>query len=231
MTDYAPLLKNLDDAQLLDLLKIILQEGSSRKLEREFKDVALDEEELANITQTAYQQEYNRQISIQKDLAVAKAKEKAASDVAAKFGIETPSAHKSNEQILWEEYKSIETAIKTIGITNIDRSWNLNVWSRKDKRIYINDHNNAAIITYWDTGTDTKPPQSISFTKDAKLHFIDKTLSAKQKKQLTQLFSKICSFWNTLSINSETIAEFGGDPEPKSLAKYLASIELKTKTA
>jgi hypothetical protein len=224
MNEYAQLLSQLDDGQLMDLLKLILQEGSSRNLEREFQEIAADEKEMANITRAAYEQEFKRQINIQKDVATTNAKQQAAAAAAAKFGSTTQEPEDKTQHI-WRCRKAIEFALTKIGLTNQQYTWSLTVWDRSDKRIYLNDANNRAVATYWHTGTNKQPPQSISCTSDLKDHFVDKTISAGQKKQLKQLFIAIANGWQSLSIDSETIESFDVEPDPIYLAKYLKAID------
>jgi hypothetical protein len=225
---YKELLANLDDAQLMDLFKIILQEGANRKLEKEFREIETDEREMANITHAAYQAEYNRQVKIQKDLAVETAKKQAAADAAAKFGTQPPSTPKNENQVIWEKRKAIAKVIENIGLSE-DIYWELNTWERSDKRLYFNNTSNTAVATYYHTGTNSKPPQSISFNEGIKKYFPNESISKQQKQQLKQLFTAICNNWISFSMDNSSIDDFDGEADPQTLAKYLKAIEIPTK--
>ncbi len=219
-------MKGLDDAQLLDLVRHLFTEASRRKLDKEFKGVAADAQQIENIKREAYQSEVNRQQQIQLDKIAEDARKQAAADVAAKFGKEAPDSKKSTVQDTWESKLAIQKALLQLGIDpNI--YWSIAVWSKgDDKRIYLNDTNDKSMIEYYHTGTNKYPPGKIVCT--ARLDTLmsgDEKFTTAKKEQIKALFAQICKKWNSISFNANEIDDFDGIPNQRHLDAYLKAME------
>ena len=218
--DYQALLKQLTDPQLLDLAKYCFIEASDRKMAHLYKEIALDQQELDQITAAAYREETTKQINLLREKAAEAARKKAQADVLKN----STSGGKPDITSIWQERKAVEIALHNLGVNKTD--WILNVWNGTDKRLYFNDRNRANYVTYYHTGTAKIPPKSIHFENNFTDYICppEITLTEDLKDKVKSLFTAICIQWNVIEVVGDTIENFDGQPNQKSLDIYLKAI-------
>jgi hypothetical protein len=105
---------------------------------------------------------------------------------------------------VWAERKKIALAFGRIGLVP---ECYLRVWNSEDeeRRLYISDNIGRQIVTYWYSGNNRHPPETIRYSQFAKTFFKDGQIDDVAIKELC---FTICNKWQNISFCLQTAMSF-----------------------
>lgn len=185
----------INDDQLIQLIRLALQEAASRTLEVKIaaQTAFLDEAEKARLVQEAATRESARLNREEADRAAREAVDK----VRRQKEAEAAKAQEAKVAETWK-YKE-EMGVAVSQALNNKAAQTLKVWNKGDKRIYIGGGYGDNMLSYFHTGTSRVKPGHIliekrpgGFTKE---EWTEERIKEVETR-LRPILAAICEKWN-----------------------------------